>query len=150
MSSLRFKGITAKQLAGLFRNADRETKREVFNVMREETYEIAEISKKQAPVDDGELEAAHKVVINRNQSDKAHYTIEVGGTINGVNVDEYAERIHEGLWDELGPKSIEKQAAVAPLIVGEFFLTRAFDNRLPTTLKRIEEALIRGVSRHVG
>lgn len=150
-SKLRFKGLDANGLARLLRQADKTARNEAFAAMRDATYEIKDISVKQAPVDTGELEAAHRVVINRNQSLKAHYAIEVGGTVNGVNVDEYAEIIHEGLgWSKLGPASLAKAATVAPLIVGPHFLWRAFDGRVKDTIQRVEEAMYRGARRHVG
>lgn len=151
MSGIRFTGLTGKGLAALLREADEEGRRAAFATMREETATIMKISQDQAPYEDGQLEAAHKLVIRRNQSLKATYAIEVGGIVSGVNVDEYCEIIHEGIgWSKLGEESIAKQGRVAPLIVGTHFLTRAFDDRIAITIKRIQDAMTRGVLHRVG
>jgi hypothetical protein len=151
MSRMRFKGLTPTDLARLLKEAELEGRKSAFDVMREETTKVKEISQAQAPYDDGQLEAAHRIIIRRNQSNKASYIIEVGGTVNGVNVDEYAEIIHEGIgWTKLGKESDAKQARVSPLIVGDHFLSRAFDDRKDLIIKRVEEAVRRGVTRHVG
>lgn len=149
-SKLRFRGLTANQLARMLTNASREGREAAFQAMREEANEIKEISIKQSPVDTGELEAAHRLIINRNQTDKAHYTIEVGGTINGVNVEDYAEIIHEGIgWTKLGERSMAKQGRVAPYIVGEKFLERALESRLQIMTKRVADAAALGTIRNV-
>jgi hypothetical protein len=78
------------------------------------------------------------------------FDVVVGGTVNGVDVDAYAMRIHEGIgWSKLGPKSLLKQAGQSE-IVGEKFLERAFDGRINKTLTNIYDALTKGVKRYVG
>lgn len=134
----------------LIERAAKEGREAAFKAMREETHKIKDISVEQAPVDTGELEAAHKVVINRNQTDKAHYTIRVGGVVNGVDVDAYAYAIHEGIgWWKLGPKSIQKQGTVSRM-VGQSFLRRALAERQDDLIRAVYNAAHKGAQKHVG
>lgn len=151
MSGLKFKTMGRNQLSWMLSNAHREGRARAFAAMREETYRIKEISVKQAPVDTGELEAAHQVKIHRNHTDKAHYNIVVSGVINGVNVDDYARVIHEGIgWYHLGDKSKIKQGQVAPLRVGEKFLERALADNETNIIRAVHAAMYQGMKRHVG
>lgn len=148
MGSLRFKGVTAGQVATAFARAAPEVRDEAFTALRQETNQIKKISQEQAPVDTGELEAGHHMR-TRRQGDTQHFEVYVGGTVRGVNVDAYASRIHDGIgWSNLGPKSLAKQAGTSR-VVGMKFLSRAFDEREQPIMRRLLDVLTRGVIRRV-
>lgn len=91
-----------------------------------------ETSKEMCPVDDGELEQAHRLNVVRLNKDDMEVEIEVGGIVNGVDVSAYAWEQHERLAPygdmHLGPKSEAKDAANPPeRFVGGKFLERAAD-----------------------
>lgn len=149
-SGIKYKTLKPNQLAFLLDNAAKSGREAAFATMKAETHRIKDISVMQAPVDTGELEAAHKVVINRNQTNKAHYNITVGGVVNGVNVDEYAQIIHDGIgWWKLGPKSIEKQGRV-PVLVGQDFLRRAIRDNEAKLINAVHMAAYKGAQKYVG
>lgn len=145
---LKWKTVTAKQLADAFQGASAGGKAAAFATLAAETNIMKDISVAQSPVDEGNLEEAHKVVTRANGSDKRTLDIVVGGTVNGVDVDQYATVMHESDY-KLGPKSRLKQAQ-SPYIVGPKFLERAFTGRIETALANIYDALVGKVRTYVG
>jgi hypothetical protein len=151
---LKWKTVSAADLAVAFQSADADGKAAGMAMLEVETNIIKDISVKNSPRDDGELEAAHKVVKRANGSNKVTFDVVVGGIVNGVDVDAYASIIHEGITRsgnamDLGPRSILKQAGQTE-IVGEKFLERAFDGRINKTIANILEAVTNGVKKYVG
>lgn len=146
MARLRFKGVTAGDVANAFQRAAPAVRDEAFAALRQETLTIKQISQEQAPIDTGELVAGHRVKTER-AGDRAHYEVSVGGFVKGVNVDLYAQKLHEGVYN-LGPRSEEKQRSTER-VVGRKFLSRAFDEREQPILKRLLDVLTNGVIRRV-
>jgi len=105
--------------------------------MRVEAQRIMELSQKNAPVDEGNLEAAHHIVTERDDRFRKTETVEVGGTVHGVDVDRYALVMHEAEY-HLGPKSLAKQAGSGRM-VGRKYLERAFKEREPFLNPAIKE-----------
>jgi hypothetical protein len=85
---------------------------------------IVELAKKMAPVDEGNLEESITAKVTY-EGPKRRLAIDVymKPEVNGVNVEAYATRMHEGSY-KLGPKSQIKQAGQSE-VVGPGFLTRA-------------------------
>lgn len=92
-------------------------------VARQGAEDIKDLSVDNSPVDDGELEAAHKVVARDTRRGNAAFDITVGGYVNGVDTDLYATWIHDGDY-KLGPLSLAKAATGKN--VGRKYLERAF------------------------
>ena len=150
-NGVRYTSLRPNELAMLLDRAGKEGRDKAFKEMRERTYKIKERSVAQAPVDTGELEAAHRVRIHRNQTNKAHYRIEVTGVINGVDVDDYAYIIEEGIgWYHLGQKSKEKQDANPSVLVGAGFLRRAVEGEEAALIKAVYDAAYKGAKQYVG
>ena len=141
---LRWIGLTPADMAEEFLQSISRTRRESKKIMRRGAATIMETSQKMAPVDDGELEAAHDIAIVRLNQDDMMLEITVGGVVNGVNVDKYAWLQHErlepyGPW-RLGPNSVRKDS-VSPYPVGGKFLERAVDEHEEEIIEEMKEAL---------
>lgn len=136
---LRWRGLSPKTLGDIWTNADRNTRREANQEFREQIEIIKEISKEQVPVDDGQLEEAHRVVQRQSNQHKLGLTVEVGGHVDDVNTDLYVLRIHEGEYN-LGPNSKAKQAGT-DRVVGRKFLERAFEERIDDLISAISKVL---------
>ena len=83
-------------VADLHNMAKRST-RAVRAQLKKEATALKNMSKRMAPVDEHNLESAHQVVKFVDTNDRVGYGVEVGGVVNGVNVDNYALIVHEGL-----------------------------------------------------
>lgn len=103
------------------------TNKAALRQLRREAQTIAEISQEQAPVLEGNLEMSHQIVETIGDGRRVEIAIEVGGQVNGVDVNGYLDFIHEAVY-RLGPKSLEKQGRVKR-VVGRKFLERARDER---------------------
>lgn len=149
--SMTFEKNSIDDLVEDFALLDTEGKKAIFKKFREEVEIIKDISVQQTPVDKGDLEAAHHIVEEGEGADRLSLEVEVGGYVNGRDVDEYADVIHEGIaWEKLGPKSLEKQSEVAPRVVGPKFLERAYDEREDPLMAALEELLVELVDEYVG
>jgi hypothetical protein len=115
------------------------TSRAALVQLRKEAKLIAEISQEQAPVLEGNLEMSHQVIETIGGARRVEIAIEVGGEVNGVDVNAYIDFIHEAVY-QLGPKSLEKQGHVTRL-VGRKFLERARDERQDKIAGAIETAI---------
>jgi HK97 gp10 family phage protein len=93
---------------------------------------IVKEAKLNCPVDEGNLEASIKKEVAYGERGRLEIDVAVGGTINGVNVDEYATEVHEhyeGM--KPGPGTQAKREANPGRYVGEKFLTRAAETVRP-------------------
>lgn len=144
----KWKGPSARQLGIALQNASREGRANARNTAHTEASYIMEIAEDQAPFDTGELEKAFTLRTNRLRSDRTMFNVEVGGVVDGVNVDEYAWIMHESSYN-LGELSRVKQSRVGR-IVGPKYLERAFEEREGPMMQAIYIALFRGVKNHVG
>lgn len=77
--------------------SDTSTRRDAKAVLRSTAKEIMKASQQMAPLDEGDLEEAHRIDTVRLNEDFIELEISVGGIVNGVDVDEYATIMHEGL-----------------------------------------------------
>ena len=137
---LRWEGFSADDFADFLDMSSAKTRRESKKVLRQGAKDIMEASMEMAPIDEGDLEAAHQLALVRLNKDDMQVEISVGGEVGGRNVDEYAEVQHEmlgvngskldgnGGW-KLGDKSDLKNAARSHphRTVGGHFLDRAVD-----------------------
>lgn len=133
---LYFKGASAEQVAVTFAREGRVTNKRALRHMRRTAKLVMEQSIRNSPVDwkgytalhppGQELEKSHRLVERYGNGGRLEASVEIGGMVGGVNVDEYAYLIHEHLgWETLGKASIAKQASDPNAKVGPFFLERA-------------------------
>lgn len=97
---------------------------------------IAEESRKRAPVLKGNIEASHKVIMKRRDSQVISVAVEVGDDSTA----DYLDFIHESTYN-LGPLSQKKQAANGDVIVGRKFLERAVNEAEEDIVKQIADEL---------
>ena len=141
---LRWEGLTPENIIAEFERSATITRRESKKSLRRGAKDILEVSKSQAPIDDGQLEKAHELSIVRLNKDEMGVEITVGGTVDGVDVDFYAAEVHERMAPygdiNLGPRSRAKDDAktVAHRFVGGKFLERAADE--------LQEGIIQSVA----
>lgn len=132
------------QVKAMIAKDSREATKAAWDQMLLEAEEIKDLSVAYSPVDEGDLEGAHKVVKD-GAGNARKVTIVVRDFFRGVNVGAYVERIHEGIgWSKLGPKSRAKAAATGKR-VGRKFLERAFKSRLYRMEQRIRGAVRRAL-----
>jgi len=84
---------------------------------------IVNEAKKNAPVDEHNLEESIRKEKSYGERGRLQIDIVTGGSVNGVDVDQYAVIMHESDYN-LGPGSQAKQAG-QPEIVGPKYLERA-------------------------
>jgi len=131
----------ASMMARLYKRGD-DMEDEVARVVEEGAEAIKEESIANSPVDLGNLEGSHRVEKRHTYRHNVAYDIIVGGMVNGVDVDDYIDFIHESIYN-LGEKSLLKQASDPLHTVGPKFLERAFDTLKPYVVNRIRQAIKR-------
>jgi hypothetical protein len=144
---LYFRGLTPDQLAVQLDTASASTRREAKKALREGAKQIMGTSVQQCAIDEGNLEEAHELTIVRLSQDNMEVEIEVGGVVNGVDVDDYAWMVHETQAPygdmPLGPKSQAKNAGnPADRFVGGKFLERAADEHEDDILNSVADILL--------
>lgn len=119
--------------------------RGVAGEIRQGAEDIKDLAVMQAPVDEGNLENAIKVEVDRSGiRGRVQAYVFVDGDEDagdGKKVEDYATRIHEGVY-QLGPRSQTKNAAVGGG-VGRKFLERAVDELAPGIINRVRNAMKR-------
>lgn len=128
-----------RSLGHAWRAAGDQLKRDVRAEVREAAREIMERSRQFAPVDKGNLEAAHNLRTRRSNSTSLEIDISVGGSVGGVNVSQYAMIMHEGEYN-VGELSQAKAAALG-VFVGPKFLERALEEGEPKVIQALERLL---------
>lgn len=134
MAGLRFRGTSADALGITFMREGRTTSKRALRQMRRVSKNVMETSVKFSPVDyhgpggvgtvpAKELERAHKVVEQTGLSNRIEATVEVGGIVDGINVDLYAEWQHNG--GDGGPYTRGPGTVAKGPDAGPFFLERA-------------------------
>jgi hypothetical protein len=117
---------------------------------------VMEQSIKNAPVDwkgpggrlsapGHELERAHHIKEEYGHSGRLEATVEVGGMVGDVNVDLYAEWIHNSFDYRLGPASQAKTMRGSDYKVGPLFLERAlaeYESEFDDLLDEVVEGLM--------
>lgn len=134
-------GMKATGLAGLandFRRIADAAVTAAAPVLHAQGEAISARSRALAPIDEGNLEASHDVTTER-AGGQVRTTVSVGGIVNGVDVDGYAVRMHEGDYN-LGPLSRAKAEATGQP-VGQKFLERAFIEQEGKVADAIADAL---------
>lgn len=151
MARLYFKGDSAGKLAGTFSREGKLVGKRALRNMRRVSRLVMEQSKKNAPVDwkgrtkssppGHELEKSHRVE-EKYAGNRLIATVVVGGMVGGVNVDAYAQLLHDDFSWSLGPASRAKAAAGNN--VGPLFLERAltkyedeFDDMLDEAIQEL-------------
>lgn len=131
-------------LAKLSQTGERAV-RGVSEEIKEGAKDIQDLARLQAPVDEGNLEDAIKVEVDRsgiNGRIQAYVYVDSDqDTGDGRTVGEYSNYMHEGTYN-LGPRSQIKQSA-AGVVVGRKFLERAVDDLAPGIIDRVYRAMQR-------
>jgi hypothetical protein len=135
--SVYFRGTSAGQLGATFAREGARTNQRALRQMRRVAKLIMQQSIANSPVDwkgpkgnftvpGHELEKAHKIQEQFGGRGRIEATVSVGGMVGSVNVDLYAEWIHEGSY-RLGRASLAKAGSGPKNKVGPQFLERAMD-----------------------
>jgi hypothetical protein len=89
---------------------------------------IVELARLQAPVDKHNLEDSIHKEIGYDDARRLQIDIIAGGEVNGVNVEDYVALIHENYSSmKPGPGTVAKMTSNPGVLIGEKFLTRAYD-----------------------
>lgn len=153
--SLFFKGQGAAEVSAAFARVSDLTGPSALRHMRQVSKLIMEQSQKNCPRDFKgphgrhsmpglELERAHHIEEEYGDMRRIESSIEVGGDVDGVNVDDYAEIMEQGSYN-LGPASIQKMAENG-CEVGEKYLERAviqYDVEFDNILEDLADAMMR-------
>jgi hypothetical protein len=153
---LYFSGLDADTLAGTFVREGRLLDKRALRQMRRVSKMVMEQSIKNAPVDwkgpggrlsapGHELERAHHIKEEYGHSGRLEATVEVGGMVGDVNVDLYAEWIHNSFDYRLGPASQAKTMRGSDYKVGPLFLERAlaeYESEFDDLLDEVVEGLM--------
>lgn len=151
MTGIYFDGFDLKDLWEEMEASTAKTRREAKKVLRQGAKDILQDSQKMAPVDEHNLELAHRLLDVRLNQDFAAVEIVIDGFIGGRDVSEYAMIMHEFLAPfgagtyNLGMKSMLKdQGADNEHRVGGKFLERAVDLNELRILEAIKRVLLGG------
>ncbi|MCP1540061.1 hypothetical protein [Methylorubrum extorquens] len=118
-------------------------------VMHRNADKIIEEAVLNAPVDKHNLEQAIRKRISYQSTfrKRLKIDIEVGGIVNGVNVDEYAMQIHENYGSmNPGKGTIAKRDANPGRFIGEKFLERAVEAVEGKLRPSLIQAVLRGIN----
>lgn len=132
-------GFTDKNVVVELRNIGDRVVDNARKVMHAAANRIVKQARRNAPVDDGQLEKS--IHIEKAYGDRGRLEINVvaGGEVDGVNVDLYAAKMHESEY-KLGPASRAKAAAGNQ--VGPKFLERAAEDEEA----RLEDYMIEAIT----
>jgi HK97 gp10 family phage protein len=121
--------------------------RGVSDEIKQGAEDIKDLAKLQAPIDEGNLEDAIKVDVDRSGvKGRIQAFVYVDGSVttdDGKAVEDYAMQMHEGTYN-LGPRSQAKDSAVGGG-VGRKFLERAVDELSPNIINRVQQAVKRTI-----
>ena len=134
MAGLTWRGTDAATIAATFVREGQMTSKRALRQMRRVSKIILDQSIANTPVDwkgytakdppGHELERSQRIEESYGAAGRIEATIMVGGMVGDVDVDLYAEWIHEGFY-QLGPASVAKQSSTPGADVGPHFLERA-------------------------
>lgn len=104
---------------------------------------IVKEAKLNAPVDKHNLEESiHKEATYTGRRGRLSIILAAGGTVNGVNVDNYVMEVHENYDSRRpGPRTLDKMAANPGRKIGAKFLERAVRDAEDKLRKQIIEAV---------
>lgn len=136
MARLYFTGQNANHLAATFKREGDLAGKRCLRHMRAVAKLVMEQSRRNAPVDwkgytaksppGHELERSHRIE-EQYANGRIEATVLVGGMVGGVNVDLYANYLHDSSMWSLGRASRAKRDADSRNKVGDQFLERALD-----------------------
>lgn len=134
MARLYVRNDEANRLAATFHREGQLAGKRALRHMRQVANLVMKQSIANSPVDwkgpragmppGHELERSHRVEEQYAQG-RIEATVVIGGNVGGVNVDRYAEWLHESFSWNLGPASRRKMMQSAKNKVGPLFLERA-------------------------
>ena len=156
--ALSFVGDTPDDLIADLEEMSKRTQQRVRTIILKGAKDIMQASRDMSPVDTGALMAAHHMEITRDDGIITSIEVIVGGEVDGRDVDEYAELMHEGLApfgsgfagsifgaSERGepPSTSELKNAANPgdRPVGGKFLERAVDLFVENIMTDVENAM---------
>ncbi len=116
-----------------------KTTRAMRRTLDKEGLTIEEMAQENAPVLNNNIEDSIKFESTYDDSRRKTIQISAGGTVNGVNVDEYVELAHEHPQYGTGEAS-RRKARLTGKILGPKFIDRAVDERMPELIKNLEGA----------
>jgi HK97 gp10 family phage protein len=134
---MKFKLLTPRQLKEELLTATDKQKDAVDQALKNAVYLVRDVARKQVPLETGEAE---KSIVSNNRRGKNRYNVETLDIVDGVNVTDYINFLHEAYYN-LGPISESKQLGNS-YTVGRKFLDRAFDDnesRIWTSIVRAFE-----------
>lgn len=141
--AIRVTGV--EDLLATLQQTGQRAERGVSGEIRQGAEDIKDLAIMQAPVDEGNLENAIKVQVDRSGiRGRIQAYVFVDGDEDagdGKKVEDYATLMHEGVY-QLGEKSQQKNAAVGGG-VGRKFLERAVDELAPDIMNRVRNAMKR-------
>ncbi|MGZ8172584.1 MAG: HK97 gp10 family phage protein [Methylobacter sp.] len=139
-------------LASLRNTADRSS-RGAREELAKGAEAIKELAIRQAPVDEGNLESAIKTGKSRDLSTgRNNYLVYVDESVDASTpahpnktVGDYAEKMHEDPYYNLGIKSENKQANNPDIKVGYKYLERALDELSDDIKRKVESKVSQGI-----
>jgi hypothetical protein len=141
MSFAKVKISGVPQLKTKLRNIAERVPATARKVMHRGADKIVAQSQLQCPEDKGNLVESIHQETTYEQRGRLAIDIVAGGTVNGVDVDEYATLIHENYESmKPGPITLAKMAANPGIVIGSKFIQRAVDAAEPVLEKSMIEA----------
>lgn len=143
----------ARELKEALRHTGERVASTARKIMHSSADKIVEVAKIQAPRDKYNLEESIRKEVSYGERGRLQIDIKVGGTVGGVDVDEYAALVHENYnsmieeseYDKYGKRrregTKEKQAQYPSYVIGEKFLERAADPYREKLRQRVAEAV---------
>lgn len=132
MIGMKVSGI--EQLLARLRNTADKVPETARKTMHRGADRIVELARLQSPVDLHNLEESirKEVAYEDGRRGRLRIDIAVGGIVNGVNVDQYAVKVHEAYEISVapngpGPGTLAKMRANPGVIIGSKFLERALE-----------------------
>lgn len=116
----------------------------ILKVMMAAGLTVAKGSADRAPYKDGPLEDSHKAEVIASGKERIRIEVSAGGSVNGVNVDDYVIEMHESNYN-LGEASMRKQAANPAIRVGRKFMERSLEDNEDDIIKAIEDAILKEI-----
>jgi len=141
---IRWKPIGIDVIKAQLRNTAEKVSDTARKTMHRGADKIVKEAKLNAPVDKHNLEESIRKVVGYGYRGRVQINIEVGGMINGVNVDLYAVEVHENYWEDTpGPGTLQKRQQNPGRHVGGKYLERAVNDQRPKLEKDVIEAVVR-------
>lgn len=152
---LYFRGTGAVELGAHFAREGERTDKRALRHMRQTAKLIMQQSIANSPVDwkgpngegpQQELEKSHRIREQYGAGGRIETSIEIGGTVGGVDVDLYATWLHDSFGWSLGKASKAKMMMSPKNKVGPLFLERAlaeYDDEFEDILDDLVEGLMK-------